>query len=266
MDNLITAGELAKLAYTTKRTIIWYSKLGLLEPVKIAPNGYRLYNESQVLEYQMILLMRTLGVSLTEIKSYLSKKGQLSGLFDEKKEEIKQEINSLQFKLNVVESCLNNINDNGTMVKPVVISNFKPLEIYYIEKTGPYSKIGQYCEELYNMFSKYGINWVTLTVFMDTGYQPKKCKMKIGVIANPSMMIKAEYKNTVNKMELTPGKVISYTHNGSGDLLSLFWKELEKYCRLHKIKVNYDIPDFEIYRSVNTDPSKQFFEIYLPIR
>ena len=41
------------------------------------------------------------------------------------------------------------------------------------------------------------------------------------------MKVKDEYKNIVKYMEFDPGKVLIYTHNGSGSLLSLFWKELE---------------------------------------
>jgi hypothetical protein len=34
---------------------------------------------------------------------------------------------------------------------------------------------------------------------------------------------------------------------------------------LPQIKIRKDIPDFEIYREVNPDITKQFFEICLPI-
>jgi hypothetical protein len=79
------------------------------------------------------------------------------------------------------------------------------------------------------------------------------------------MKVNPKYKDIVKFMKFNPGKVITYTHNGAGELLSLFWKELEKYCRLKKIIVRHSTPDFEIYRRVNSDPRKQFFEIYLPI-
>jgi len=66
-------------------------------------------------------------------------------------------------------------------------------------------------------------------------------------------------------MEFNPGKVISYKYRGPGELLSLFWKEMERYCYLNKIKVRTDVSDFEIYWKVSSEPSKQLFEIFLPI-
>lgn len=253
-NNLITTGQLAKLAGTTKRTILWYARLGILKPAEISPEGYRFYQESQVLDYQKILLLTTLGVSLAEIKA----SGNLSHLFATKKQLITAQINQLQFNLQNLTKFMANLTKTGTMVNPKIIT-LKPFDVYYITKIGPYVKIGEYCRELRTMFANPGKNFTTLAIFENPTYQPKKSSIKIAALARPGMVIKPIYQNTIKKLTFNPGKVITYTHNGAGELLSLFWKELEKYCRLNKITIRHDIPDFEIYRS------RQFFEIYLPI-
>ena len=260
MNNYITTGELAKLCGTTKRTILWYDEQGIIKPVEISPEGYRFYTEAQVLEYQMILLLTTLGVSLSEIKA----KNDLKKLFIEKKTAIKTQINNLQFGLKNLETFANNLSVNQTLIKPE-IKTLKPLTIYYIEKVGSYIKIGDYCVELESMFDKKGNDFTMMAIFENPTYQPKKSLIKIAVLAKSRMIINQSYKGIVKKMTFNPGKVITYTYNGAGELLSLFWKELEKYCRLNRISIRHDIADFEIYRKVNKDPRKQFFEIYLPI-
>lgn len=73
MEHYVTAGEFAKLATTTKRTIHYYDEKGVLEPAKIGDNRYRLYHERQILEYQMILLLSNLGVTLSDMKKYIKK-------------------------------------------------------------------------------------------------------------------------------------------------------------------------------------------------
>lgn len=261
MNNYITAGELAKIAGTTKRTILWYDQLGIIKPVKVSSEGYRYYFEAQVLEYQMILLLTTLGVTLKEIKE----KNDLRSLFEEKKESIKSQIDNLQFGLKNLEKFMFNLDQNKTLIKPE-IKTLKPFDVYYIEKICSYVNIGRYCQELAEMFSNKGKEFVTLAIFESPTYQPKKSLIKISVLARPNMVINPKFKNVVKKMEFNPGKVLTYTHNGAGELLSLFWKELEKFCRLNKIEVRHDVPDFEIYRKVSNDPRKQFFEIYLPIK
>ena len=43
MNNFITAGVLARLASTTKRTIHFYDEKGVLKPIKTNRSKYRLY-------------------------------------------------------------------------------------------------------------------------------------------------------------------------------------------------------------------------------
>lgn len=263
-NNFITAGELAKLASTTKRTILFYGEKGILKPVKVNRNQYRFYLEKQILDYQRILLLSTLGVSLGEMTRYLRKNGNLTQLFENKKGSIEKKISLLQFNLKNLNKFQKNLQTNGTMVNPE-IKTLPPFDVFYIEKVGPYSKIGQYCGELLKMFAGKMKKLTTLAIFEDQGYRPKKSRIKIGILASKRIRIKKEYQNAVKCLKLNPGKVITYTHNGPGNLLSLFWKELEKYCELHGVKVRKDVFDFEIYRAVNLDVTKQFFEIYLPI-
>ncbi|MFA6519075.1 MAG: MerR family transcriptional regulator [Candidatus Shapirobacteria bacterium] len=260
-DNLITAGQLAKLAGTTKRTIHWYGQLGILTPVEINPEGYRLYSQSQVLDYQMILLLTTLGVTLKEIKQ----KNDLKVLFADKKTQIKSQIDTLRFNLKSLEKFMANLNHHQAMVNPA-IKTLPPFGVYYLERNCSYIDIEKYCQELSNMFINQGKNFTTLAIFSTSStYQPQKSLIKIGALARPSMVVDPKYANQIKYFDFNPGKVITYTHNGAGELLSLFWKELEKYCRLHKIAVRPDTPDFEIYRQVNRNPRLQFFDIYLPI-
>lgn len=261
---LITAGELAKIASTTKRTIHFYGERGVLKPVRINSKKYRLYEERQVLDYQMILLLISFGVPLGEIKKYLKKKGNLSELFNDKKLSMQKQIDRLQFNLNNLNKFLVNLKENGTMVNPQV-KTLSPFGVYFIEKVGPYAKIADFCLELLQMLNTKDEVPTTLAIFENPTYQPKKSKIKIGVLAENDINIKNQYKNVVQYTLFNPGKVITYTHNGAGELLSLFWKELEKYCKLKSIKVSKDVSDFEIYRVVNEDITKQFFEIYLPI-
>jgi len=264
MSNLISAGELAKLASTTKRTILFYDEKGVLKPRLVNEKKYRLYEQSQVLDYQMILLLSTLGVSLDQIKTYLKNRGKLAQLFSAKKALIQKQINLLQFNLNNMEKFLANLKINQTLVDPKV-KMLKPFGVYYIDRIGAYSQIDHFCRELLAMFTN-GQELTTMAIFEEQGYRPKKSRIKIGVLAQLGIKVKPEHKDAVQYLKFNPGKVITYTYNGPGNLLSLFWKELEKYCRFNKIKVRKDVPDFEIYRRINNDITKQFFEIYLPIR
>ena len=64
-----TSGQLAKLANVTLRTIRYYDKEGLLKPSFVADNGFRYYNDNDLIKLQQIMLFKYLGFSLSEIKS-----------------------------------------------------------------------------------------------------------------------------------------------------------------------------------------------------
>lgn len=55
----------------TSRTLRHYDQIGLLPPTWIASNGYRHYEEDDLLRLQQILLLRELGLGLAEIASVL---------------------------------------------------------------------------------------------------------------------------------------------------------------------------------------------------
>lgn len=263
MKDLLTTGEFAKLASTSKRTIAWYDKSDILKPAKKV-GDYRYYEQKQILDYQMIHLLTTLGIALQDIAEFLKHNKNVTTLFNAKKSQIEDEIKRLSFNLQSIEDINENIEKNGTMVAPKV-QRMKPLNIFYIEKVGAYSEIHKYCAELAGMFRNATGNSTSMVIFLDTGYRPKDSRMKICLIPKKRLVIKQEFKQFIKKESFRPGRVISYVHHGSGSLLSLFWKQLEKYCK-KKGLVQSNIPSFEIYHSVSAKPWAQVLEIFLPIK
>lgn len=65
--------EIARIAGTTSRTLRHYDDIGLLPPSRIAPNGYRHYDEHALVRLQRILLLRELGLGLPQVADVLSK-------------------------------------------------------------------------------------------------------------------------------------------------------------------------------------------------
>ncbi|MDQ0614222.1 DNA-binding transcriptional MerR regulator [Microbacterium sp. W4I4] len=63
--------EIARHAGTTSRTLRHYDDIGLLAPSRVASNGYRHYDEAALVRLQRILLLRELGLGLTQIAEVL---------------------------------------------------------------------------------------------------------------------------------------------------------------------------------------------------
>ncbi len=265
----LTAGELARLAQTTKRTVQWYTEKGLLTPVYINSKGYRFYTSEQIIDLQAVMLLRKLNFSLSEIKKIIRQNSSTKDLFREKKKILEIELKKLQKNLKDIDTFYSNIESEGTLIKPVIKTQ-NSFEMYYLEKEGPYSKIYDYSLELKSYFSKIPKNAVYLTLFPDNKYLPKKDKFKVGVVIIPGMKLKSN-ANLVKK-ETVPGfRSLSYKHFGSITLLSMLIEQSHQYRLNHEIKLNDKIGihelEFYIKSGLNDefDPENEVSEINIPI-
>jgi DNA-binding transcriptional MerR regulator len=68
-----TVRQVARISGVSVRTLHFYDELGLLKPAYQAPNGYRIYDEPQLLMLQQILFYRELGFELKQIKDILER-------------------------------------------------------------------------------------------------------------------------------------------------------------------------------------------------
>jgi DNA-binding transcriptional MerR regulator len=68
-----TVKKLAALSGVSVRTLHFYDEVGLLKPAYVGANGYRFYEEPQLLTLQQILFYRELGFELKQIKRTLGR-------------------------------------------------------------------------------------------------------------------------------------------------------------------------------------------------
>ena len=70
-----TVKQLAKLAGVSVRTLHYYDQVGLLKPSYLKPNGYRCYEEAELIKLQQILFFRELDFSLGQITAIFEAPG-----------------------------------------------------------------------------------------------------------------------------------------------------------------------------------------------
>ena len=97
MNQYFTTGEFSKLWGVKKQTLFHYDEVGIFKPVIKKVNGYRYYSYQQFEVFGVILVLKELGMSLQEIKTYLDRRSpqELIQLFSEKVERINREIDHL---------------------------------------------------------------------------------------------------------------------------------------------------------------------------
>ena len=68
-----TVKQVATMSGVSVRTLHFYDEEGLLEPAYTGSNGYRYYEEQQLLTLQQILFYRELGIELRQIRQLLGR-------------------------------------------------------------------------------------------------------------------------------------------------------------------------------------------------
>jgi DNA-binding transcriptional MerR regulator/quercetin dioxygenase-like cupin family protein len=69
-----TVKQVAAMSRVSVRTLHFYDETGLLKPAYVGANGYRFYEEPQLLRLQQILFYRELGFELKQIKRILGRR------------------------------------------------------------------------------------------------------------------------------------------------------------------------------------------------
>lgn len=81
----MTIKEVSKLTGLTQSNIRFYEKEKLIEPTRNKNNGYREYSETDVENINKIAYLRTLEISIEDIRDIMSDKVPLSEILENKR-------------------------------------------------------------------------------------------------------------------------------------------------------------------------------------
>ncbi len=257
---LLTPAQLATYAHTTKRTVLFYDELGILKPAKILPNRYRLYDPKQIVELQLITLLRNLHLSTNEIKAYLLKKGTLKELFFEKKKQLQTELRSLELVLSSIDKFYKDAKGSEFLIKPE-IKEVRGFKAYCIERESSYSKVSLHFLELRKLLGKYPKNSSFVIFYSSQVFSPLKEKMKFGIVTKD---YEPSHKD-LQMLKIPSYKALSYSYNGSPKFLSLLWVQLAKIAEDQNYKRDLRFTtglEFEY----SFEDGQGSFELQIPIK
>lgn len=109
--NRLTIGQMAQLNHVSEQTLRYYDKLGLLKPNEVdKETGYRFYSIKQSARLDMIQYMKSLGMSLKDIKKQLRNCdiGMIKSILEQKSRQIDEQMEALKFQKRAVERAIVN--------------------------------------------------------------------------------------------------------------------------------------------------------------
>jgi DNA-binding transcriptional MerR regulator len=124
-----TVQQLATLSGVTVRTLHYYDEVGILNPAGVKKNGYRYYEEPQLLRLQQILFFRELDFPLDDIKRILASPSfdMKEALFDQRRAiEIKKK--RLSHLVQTIDKTIKKINKEIIMEDEELYGNFSKEE------------------------------------------------------------------------------------------------------------------------------------------
>lgn len=124
-----SVNQLAKLSGITVRTLHFYDEIGLLKPAYVAENGYRFYQEKQLLVLQQVLFFRELGFELKQIQEILKQDNfdQLEALRAHKKV-LRKNISRMTTLMKTVDKTINHLEGKEAMKENEMFEGFAQVQ------------------------------------------------------------------------------------------------------------------------------------------
>lgn len=122
-----TTGEFAKACGVSKQTIIYYDKIGLLQPDFIEKNRYRYYSVHQLERFAVIDLLKRLDTPLKEIQQFLNEKelDEAVRLLEEKEQVVFRKMEELRELQRIIRTKRSLIQEAGQVVEEVFLEEME---------------------------------------------------------------------------------------------------------------------------------------------
>lgn len=106
-------GDFSKLSWVSVRMLRYYDEVGLFKPIEVDPfSGYRYYSANQIRELNIIVALRDMGCSVSEISDVIHAanwESVIDALLQAKRHAVEENIRKEHMKLDRINSVLGHI-------------------------------------------------------------------------------------------------------------------------------------------------------------
>src|SRR5262245_49165776 len=122
-----TVKKLAGMSGVSVRTLHFYDEVGLLKPAYHGANGYRFYEEPQLLALQQILFYRELGFELKRIKEILGR-GDFDKIaaLESHRKVLRKDVSRMRELLVTIDKTIEHLKGKRKMKSQELFAGFSP--------------------------------------------------------------------------------------------------------------------------------------------
>lgn len=265
MKDFFSIGELAGYQKISKQTLIFYDKIGLFKPAYTNPEtGYRYYSAMQLDTLDTIVVMKTIGFSLDEIKTYMANRN-----FETSRERFRRQIDVIDHKLETLTAIKKRL-----LQKCAAQDEFRRQikhganQYVHIEETeGRYI----FCKPVAPPYTLADISLATkkcftsaaaknVPVFYEVGVSVPLKRLLSGRYIEASLaFLTSEYAEGIEELKHLPaGRCVVACHYGEYLKIDGTYEKIFDYCQKNHLEIISDSYEFCIHDHLTAGDEKEY--------
>ena len=268
---MFSIGEFSRITSLPVKTLRFYHEKGLLVPAAVEPgSGYRYYSKENVDSARVILTLRKMDFSLSEIGEILHECHDEADLFDyfvQRRESVQSEIRRQQDIASMLDGVIRTERETRALMKKVSFDvEEKAVEavlIAGIRMKGKYSDCGQGFAKLGKLVGRY-ICGKPMCLYYDGEYRENDADFEACFPIRKPIEI-----DGVSVRELPAARCVSLMHQGPYDQLGRSYEIV--FAHANDKGYSIELPTREVYIKgpgmiFRGNPKKYVTEILLPMK
>lgn len=271
-------GEFSKIARISTRQLRHYDEIGLFQPTHIdAETGYRHYSATQLPQLNRILALKSLGLTLEQIKRMIADNitpQEIHGMLKLKKAQIEQSISEEMQKVRSIEERLWEIETEGVLRDDnVVLKSIPEQDFLSIRQIVPTTKDGfQMMYQIHNLLPHVSDNQLIGQfglIFHSDGFSTKNVDVEMGFLLEQPFLdtftLLDGRKLTIRKIPSVP-KMATLARVGIFNDSVGHYGALGTWIEAHSYEINGNNREVFIKPFIPNKESEAVLEIQIPVR
>ena len=177
--------DVARLSGVSVRTLHYYDEIGLLTPKDRTAAGYRLYDENDLMRLQQILIGRSLGLALEEIRKSLDEDGfDYARALQQQRALLIQRLGQTHKMIAAIDSALTNLGEGQAEIDfKAIFDGFDPAD-YETEAQNRWGETDAYKESARRTKSYSDADWTLIKSELDAIWTDAAQAMRQGAAAD----------------------------------------------------------------------------------
>ena len=226
-SNVFSITDFAHFSRTTRDTLIYYDKIGLLPPISRGKNNYRYYSSAQLAIVNLIRTFKELGMPLTEIKRLVKYRTPelISELLESQIVLIDEHVDEWVRARKLLLSLQNTIKPALDVNEEIIKVEFMPAKAIVLGGLNDYSRGRYNCDALLDFYHDCSEKYPSL----DLNYPAWRMFSMKQLLEKDWTKPERYYFNNPEGLDKKPSALyaIGYKHGGYGQHADLFERMFE---------------------------------------